>query len=91
MCFEILGFDIIFDSNYKPYLLEVNHAPSFATESPFDEKIKTRVLSDTLKILYLVGPRAKKAYQKFKKDDMNKKIIGKHKYNIEEKDELKKQ
>jgi tubulin polyglutamylase TTLL6/13 len=29
MCFEILGFDIIIDDEFKPYLLEVNHAPSF--------------------------------------------------------------
>lgn len=28
------------DINFKPYLLEVNHAPSFGTDSPLDEKIK---------------------------------------------------
>jgi tubulin polyglutamylase TTLL6/13 len=36
MCFELLGFDVILDSNLKPFLLEVNHAPSFATDSPLD-------------------------------------------------------
>ena len=40
LCFEILGFDIMIDDKIKPYLLEVNHAPSFATDSPLDEKIK---------------------------------------------------
>lgn len=40
MAFEILGFDIMLDSNLKAYLLEINHAPSFATDSSLDEKIK---------------------------------------------------
>jgi tubulin polyglutamylase TTLL6/13 len=40
MCFQILGFDIMLDSNLKPWLIEVNHAPSLATESAFDLKIK---------------------------------------------------
>jgi len=39
MCFEILGFDVILDSRRKadgqpiPYLLEVNHAPSFNSDT----------------------------------------------------------
>ena len=40
MCFEVLGFDIILDHKLKPYVLEVNHAASFATDSPLDKKIK---------------------------------------------------
>jgi len=36
MCFEILGFDILVDENQNPYLLEVNHAPSFNTDTAFD-------------------------------------------------------
>ena len=29
MCFEVLGFDILLDKACQPYLLEVNHTPSF--------------------------------------------------------------
>ena len=40
MCFQILGFDIMIDDTLKAWLLEVNHAPSFATESVFDQNLK---------------------------------------------------
>ena len=33
MCFEILGFDIMVKNDLSPMLIEVNHAPSFATET----------------------------------------------------------
>lgn len=29
MSFEIFGFDIMIDNKLKPYLIEVNHTPSF--------------------------------------------------------------
>ena len=53
MCFHILGFDIMFDSKCNPYLLEVNHSPSFATDSPLDEKVKGSIINDTIKLLGL--------------------------------------
>jgi tubulin polyglutamylase TTLL6/13 len=40
MCFELLGFDVILTHDMRPMLLEVNHAPSFATDSPLDLDIK---------------------------------------------------
>ena len=53
MCFEILGFDIILDEKGKPFLLEVNQAPSFATDSPLDYDIKRGLFIDTFKLLGL--------------------------------------
>jgi tubulin polyglutamylase TTLL5 len=40
-CFEVFGFDILIDSDLKPWILEVNLNPSFATDSPLDFKIKS--------------------------------------------------
>ena len=50
-CFEILGFDIMLDSKLKPWVLEVNHSPSFSCDSPLDEAIKSRVILDGLGLL----------------------------------------
>ncbi|EAS01764.2 tubulin-tyrosine ligase family protein (macronuclear) [Tetrahymena thermophila SB210] len=51
-CFELFGFDILIDSNLKPWLLEVNLSPSMNTDSPLDLKIKGNLISD---IFTLVG------------------------------------
>lgn len=52
-CFEVLGFDIMIDEDAKPWLLEVNASPSFATESPMDYDVKLALISDSLKLLNL--------------------------------------
>jgi tubulin polyglutamylase TTLL6/13 len=41
------------NSSLKPFLIEVNHAPSLATESAFDLNVKKRLVEDTIKILNL--------------------------------------
>jgi len=51
MCFEILGFDVLIDSKGKPWLLEVNHAPSFNCDTALDENVKRNLLQDTFKVL----------------------------------------
>lgn len=51
-CFEVFGFDIMFDSKLNPYLLEVNIYPSMMSASPFDKKLKCTMLSD---VMHIVG------------------------------------
>ncbi len=50
-CFEILGFDILVDSDLKPWLLEVNLSPSLATDSPLDHTIKSNLLADSFNLM----------------------------------------
>lgn len=51
ICFELLGFDILLDSDMKPWLMEVNLSPSLATESPLDLKIKSNLFLDTMNLV----------------------------------------
>lgn len=50
-CFEVLGFDILIDHKMKPWLMEVNHTPSFATETPLDLEIKSKLLTEVWSII----------------------------------------
>lgn len=54
-CFDLFGFDILVDSELKPWVLEVNLSPSLATDSPLDLHIKSHLIADTFN---LVGFRA---------------------------------
>jgi tubulin polyglutamylase TTLL6/13 len=35
------------DRKLKPWMLEVNHTPSFNADTPIDEQVKMRLLKDT--------------------------------------------
>lgn len=50
-CVEILGFDFMIDASLKPWLIEVNHLPSFATDSPLDRSIKSQVVRTAMSVL----------------------------------------
>lgn len=50
-CFEILGVDILIDQNLKPWLLEVNHSPSFHTDGLVDKEVKNALIRDTFTML----------------------------------------
>jgi len=69
-CFEILGFDIMIDSDLKPWLIEVNITPSMACDSPLDNAIKSTVVTDTFNLIGL------------KRFDRKKESINKIKYRM---------
>ena len=50
--FELYGFDVLIDQNFKAWLIEVNVNPSLHCTSPLDLSIKTDLISD---IFNLVG------------------------------------
>mmetsp|Transcript_25634 Transcript_25634/g.24934 ORF Transcript_25634/g.24934 Transcript_25634/m.24934 type:complete len:83 (-) Transcript_25634:159-407(-) len=50
-CFELLGFDILIDKRLRPWLLEVNHAPSFNDDTEVDKIVKTALITDTFRLL----------------------------------------
>jgi len=90
-CFEILGFDIMLDENLDPFLIEVNHAPSFATDSNIDFQIKQMLIKDTFTLLNLSVTR-KLRYKKEKNKIAKNRILTNRKEIIsqEDKDRTKK-
>jgi len=73
-CFEILGFDILVDQGLKPWLLEVNHSPSFSVDTPLDKQIKRRVIEDALRLMHLHS-KDKARYWLRKKCDLELKAL----------------
>ncbi|XP_066210723.1 tubulin polyglutamylase TTLL13 [Saccopteryx leptura] len=66
-CFEILGFDILLDHKLKPWLLEVNHSPSFTTDSRLDQEVKDALLCDALILVNLRGCDKRKVMEEEKR------------------------
>jgi len=52
-CFELYGFDVLFDSNLKPWLIEINASPSMTGNTPHDIELKINLLDDVFSILDL--------------------------------------
>lgn len=75
MCFEILGFDVMLDHKLQPWLLEVNHAPSFATESELDRMVKTEVLNDAMRLLNL-DPEVRRTKKREAREKMEQRAMG---------------
>eukprot|EP00644_Phytophthora_capsici_P005862 jgi/Phyca11/98253/e_gw1.2.1404.1 len=51
--FALLGMDVLIDEQLKPWLLEVNHLPSFGCDSPLDWSVKEPLISQTFDLLNL--------------------------------------
>lgn len=87
-CFEILGFDILVDSDLKPWLLEVNLSSSMVCDSPLDMSIKSNLICDTFNLIGVkrfdrkkeslnkIKHRMKGLYNKGKKTNLGNGIQG---------------
>ena len=50
LCFEIFGYDFMFDVDYKPYLLEINTNPGLEISSPLIQILIPRLIDDAFKL-----------------------------------------
>lgn len=50
-CFELFGFDLIFDRNFRPYILEINTMPSLNTDEDVDYEVKAPLLAQAFSIV----------------------------------------
>ena len=49
-CFEIFGYDFILDSNFEPFLLEVNTNPGLEESSPLIQMLVPRMIDDAFRL-----------------------------------------
>ena len=73
MCFEVLGFDVILDSNLKPWLLEINYTPSFTTDTALDLRIKKGVVKEAMELME-VSLRNRAEYAEMQKEKMERRM-----------------
>ena len=50
-CFELFGFDILVDQEFKPWLMEVNFSPALAVTS-YEDEIKLSMVRDLLDVVF---------------------------------------
>lgn len=50
-CFEVLGLDFMIEEDHRVLLIEVNHTPSFFTDTPLDHLLKSSLIRDVFEIV----------------------------------------
>jgi len=66
------------DSKLRPWVLEVNHSPSFSTDSDLDYDLKLALITDTIKMLGL-NPSRKSKYKRTKQKEINDRMMRRNK------------
>lgn len=59
-CFEMYGFDVLFDEALKPWLLEVNLSPALGIDCQQDRDVKIPLIGDLMRILKFKAEDAEK-------------------------------
>jgi len=54
-CFELYGYDLIFDDSFKAFIIEVNASPSMTANTREDMDLKVNLLSSAFDIIDLEG------------------------------------
>jgi hypothetical protein len=49
--FELFGYDVLFDQDLRPWLIEVNSGPSLAREHQLDVRVKNDLITDIIKLI----------------------------------------
>ena len=62
------------DHKLKPWLIEVNHTPSFTTDTPLDRNIKKSVIRDALKIMR-VSINNRIRFKNKRRQEMQKRVL----------------
>lgn len=63
------------DRKMKPWVIEVNHSPSFTCDSPLDTQVKTGVIKDALQLLNLNANEPKR-WMKEEKEKIRLRLLG---------------
>ena len=86
-CFEILGFDILLDHELTPWLIEVNHSPSFKADTPFDMRVKSSLIEDTMTLINMKPRKFKRTRRKeFSKTRIKEQLMKKKQKTMAKRD-----
>lgn len=87
MCFHVLGLDVMINNKGEPYVIEVNHTPSFTTDTPLDHKIKYSLVKDTLQLMNINVKQKTDLMNKCKQYNTDRLLTGKrHIYEGQERE-----
>ena len=50
-CFELYGYDLMIDDDFKAWLIEINASPSLTTTTKEDKKMKKSLMNDLLNVV----------------------------------------
>lgn len=62
-CFEMYGYDLLFDTDLKVWLLEVNASPSLTADTDSDYEMKRVLLDDMFNVVDVEGKLTGKEVQ----------------------------